>query len=45
VVGMAMAFVAYARKMRLEEANLRIAFGPAYDAYCRESKALVPGVY
>ena len=45
LLALAMALFAYARKIRLEEANLRIAFGPSYDAYCRESKALVPGVY
>jgi protein-S-isoprenylcysteine O-methyltransferase Ste14 len=45
LVGLARAFIAYARKIRLEEANLRVAFGPAYDDYCRESNALIPGVY
>ena len=45
LVGLAMAAFAYWRKIRLEEANLRIAFGPQYDAYCRESWALVPGLF
>jgi len=45
LLALAMALVAYARKIRLEEANLRTAFGPAYESYCRESNALIPGVY
>jgi protein-S-isoprenylcysteine O-methyltransferase Ste14 len=45
LLAVAMALVAYARKIRLEEANLRIAFGPAYDTYCRESKALIPWLF
>lgn len=45
LVGLAIAAFAYWRKIRLEEANLRIAFGPQYDAYCRESWALVPGLF
>jgi protein-S-isoprenylcysteine O-methyltransferase Ste14 len=45
LLALAMALVAYARKIRLEEANLRTAFGPAYESYCRESHALIPGVY
>jgi protein-S-isoprenylcysteine O-methyltransferase Ste14 len=40
-----MALFAYARKIRMEEANLRVAFGPAYDSYSRESKALIPGLF
>jgi protein-S-isoprenylcysteine O-methyltransferase Ste14 len=36
---------AYARKIRLEEQNLRGVFGPAYDDYRRHSWALVPGVF
>jgi protein-S-isoprenylcysteine O-methyltransferase Ste14 len=36
-----MAF-AYWRKIRLEEANMRKAFGPAYEAYRRGTGALVP---
>jgi protein-S-isoprenylcysteine O-methyltransferase Ste14 len=42
VAGLAIAAFAYWRKIRLEEANLRVAFGPAYDAYRRESWALLP---
>ncbi|HSY90705.1 MAG TPA: isoprenylcysteine carboxylmethyltransferase family protein [Candidatus Binatus sp.] len=45
VLGLALAGVAYWRKIRLEEANLNLAFGADYDAYRRESWALIPGVY
>ena len=45
LVGLAVAVFAYWRKIRLEEVNLRIAFGSEYDAYCRESWALVPGMF
>jgi protein-S-isoprenylcysteine O-methyltransferase Ste14 len=45
LVGVALAVLAYVRKIRLEEANMRVAFGPAYEDYCRESQALVPWVY
>ena len=41
-LGLAMAGFAYWRKIRLEEANLRKAFGPAYDAYRRATGSLVP---
>jgi protein-S-isoprenylcysteine O-methyltransferase Ste14 len=44
LLGLLMALVAYARKIRLEEANLRIAFGESYESYCQESKALIPGL-
>jgi protein-S-isoprenylcysteine O-methyltransferase Ste14 len=36
--------LAYWRKIRLEEASLSKAFGPAYDAYRRDTWALVPGL-
>jgi protein-S-isoprenylcysteine O-methyltransferase Ste14 len=45
VVGLAMAGFAYWRKIRLEEANLNLAFGDEYDAYRRETWALVPGLF
>lgn len=45
LVGVAMAVFAYWRKIRLEEANLNVAFGPDYDAYRRKTWALVPGLY
>ena len=41
-LGLAMAGFAYWRKIRLEEANLRKAFGPEYDAYRRATGSLVP---
>jgi protein-S-isoprenylcysteine O-methyltransferase Ste14 len=45
LLGLALAIVAYARKLRLEEANLRLAFPGDYEAYRRESWALIPGIY
>ena len=45
IIGIVIAIFAYWRKIRLEEANLRVAFGEAYDAYRRETWALVPGLY
>jgi protein-S-isoprenylcysteine O-methyltransferase Ste14 len=44
VLGFAMAAFAYGRKIRLEEANLKNAFGAEYDEYRRETRALVPWV-
>jgi protein-S-isoprenylcysteine O-methyltransferase Ste14 len=35
LAGFAMALIAYARKIRLEEQNLRVAFGAEYEAYRR----------
>lgn len=45
LVGLAMGVFAYWRKIRLEEANLDLAFGAGYQAYRRETWALVPGIY
>jgi len=45
ILGLAMAAFAYWRKIRLEEVNLRVAFGAGYDAYCQESWALLPGLF
>jgi protein-S-isoprenylcysteine O-methyltransferase Ste14 len=45
VMGFAMIVFAYWRKIRLEETNLNVAFGPDYDAYRRETWALVPGLF
>jgi protein-S-isoprenylcysteine O-methyltransferase Ste14 len=42
LLGFAMAAFAYRRKIRMEEANLRNAFGADYEAYRRETWALVP---
>jgi len=42
IIGVAMAGFAYWRKIRLEEANLDAVFGADYDAYRRETWALVP---
>ena len=36
--------VAFAYRMRVEEAALRHALGPAYDAYCARTKRLIPGL-
>jgi protein-S-isoprenylcysteine O-methyltransferase Ste14 len=45
LIGVAMAAFAYWRKIRLEETALEAAFGADYDAYRRETWALVPGVF
>ncbi len=45
MIGLAIAFFSYWRKIRLEEANLRSAFGAEYDDYCRETWALLPGLF
>jgi len=45
LAGLAMAGIAYGRKIRLEERNLRAAFGAEYEAYRRESWALAPGLF
>jgi protein-S-isoprenylcysteine O-methyltransferase Ste14 len=45
LLGVAIAIAAYLRKIRLEESTLQVAFGADYDAYRRESWALVPGLY
>jgi len=45
LIGLAAVTLAYGRKIRLEEANLKVAFGVAFDAYRRETWALVPGVF
>jgi protein-S-isoprenylcysteine O-methyltransferase Ste14 len=42
LLGFAMAAFAYTRKIRLEEANLKNAFGREYEVYRRETWALVP---
>ena len=45
VVGVAMAGFAYWRKIRLEEANLRVAFAAEYDSYRGDTWALIPGLF
>lgn len=45
LMGVAMAALAYWRKIRLEERNLEAAFGADYDAYRRDTWALVPGLF
>ena len=45
LLGLALAIIAYWRKIRMEEANLNDAFGDAYRDYRRETWALVPGVF
>ncbi|MGC9947826.1 MAG: isoprenylcysteine carboxylmethyltransferase family protein [Bryobacteraceae bacterium] len=45
IVGFAMAAFAYWRKIRLEEANLRVAFGAEYESYRRDTWALLPGLF
>jgi protein-S-isoprenylcysteine O-methyltransferase Ste14 len=45
VIGLAIAVFAYWRKIRLEEANLDVAFGPAYAAYRRDTWSLIPGIF
>ncbi len=43
--GIALCLIAYARKIRLEEAALREEFGEAFDAYRQKRWALIPWVY
>ena len=38
-------FIAFVRRMNVEEEALRGALGEKYDAYMRRTKRLVPGVY
>jgi protein-S-isoprenylcysteine O-methyltransferase Ste14 len=45
LLGLVLACIAYYRKIRLEEANLAVAFGASYDAYRQTSKALIPGIF
>ena len=45
LLGMALAAVAYWRKIRIEEAHLSQLFGPAYEEYRSATWALVPGLF
>src|SRR5205823_5706526 len=42
LLGVVVAVIAYARKTAMEERGLREAFGDAYDAYARRTRALIP---
>jgi protein-S-isoprenylcysteine O-methyltransferase Ste14 len=44
MIGLAIVFYAYWRKIRLEEVTLDGAFGTQYAEYRRTTAALVPGV-
>ena len=44
LLGLLTVAVAYGRKIPQEERALRAAFGAEYDAYRRESRALIPWV-
>jgi protein-S-isoprenylcysteine O-methyltransferase Ste14 len=45
IAGLLVVLFAYWRKIRLEEKNLNVAFGEEYNAYRRDTWALVPGVF
>jgi protein-S-isoprenylcysteine O-methyltransferase Ste14 len=45
LLGFAIMAFAYARKIPLEERSLGEAFGPAYEQYRAQSRALVPGIF
>jgi protein-S-isoprenylcysteine O-methyltransferase Ste14 len=45
LIGLVLTLIAYARKIRMEEAHLRQAFGPAYAEYAQHSWRLIPGVF
>jgi protein-S-isoprenylcysteine O-methyltransferase Ste14 len=45
IAGLLVVVFAYWRKIRLEEKNLNVAFGEEYNAYRRDTWALVPGVF
>jgi protein-S-isoprenylcysteine O-methyltransferase Ste14 len=45
LLGLALAIAAFLRKIRLEEANLLIAFSAGYRQYRGETWALIPGVF
>ena len=44
LLGFAIMFVSFWRKLRLEETWLGEHFGPAYADYMRRVKALIPGI-
>jgi protein-S-isoprenylcysteine O-methyltransferase Ste14 len=45
VIGLAIVLLAYWRKIRLEETNLRAAFGAEYDSYRCQTWALMPWLF
>jgi protein-S-isoprenylcysteine O-methyltransferase Ste14 len=45
LIGVAIAFIAYWRKLRMEEDYLQRLFGADYEAYQKQSRALIPGVW
>jgi protein-S-isoprenylcysteine O-methyltransferase Ste14 len=45
LVAFALMVVAYARKIPLEERQLRETFGPAYEDYRKSSRALIPFIF
>ena|GEM_PF-145767 len=45
LVGVAIACIAYWRKIRMEEAYLGDLFGPAHESYRSDTWALIPGVW
>ncbi len=45
LLGLALAAIAYGRKIQLEETNLLESFGAGYREYCGRTWALLPGVF
>jgi len=45
LLALGVVIAAYGRKIPLEERTLRDVFGPAYEAYRRETWALIPGLF
>jgi hypothetical protein len=45
LVGLLVILGAYGRKIPLEERTLRAVFGPAYDSYAHETRALIPFLF
>jgi protein-S-isoprenylcysteine O-methyltransferase Ste14 len=45
LLGLVVGIIAYLRKTRMEEANLVAAFGEKYDAYRKDTWALIPRIY
>jgi len=45
LLGLALAAIAYGRKVQLEETNLLESFGARYREYCGRTWALLPGVF